>query len=104
MQTTSDSNPQKRTRAKAKSDPTKPTVTVKKPRVRKATVAASEPLAEAAQAHTAAAESTQWNEEQISGMIATAAYFIAAERGFGPGRELDDWLEAERRIRMLCFG
>jgi hypothetical protein len=26
------------------------------------------------------------------------AYFIAAERNFAPGRELDDWLEAERRV------
>lgn len=27
--------------------------------------------------------------------IATAAYFKAAERGFAPGGELDDWLAAE---------
>ena len=27
--------------------------------------------------------------------IATAAYFKAEARGFQPGRELDDWLEAE---------
>ncbi len=31
-------------------------------------------------------------------MIEQAAFFMAAERGFAPGRELDDWLEAERRI------
>lgn len=28
--------------------------------------------------------------------IAEAAYFKAERRGFAPGRELDDWLEAER--------
>jgi hypothetical protein len=27
--------------------------------------------------------------------IATAAYYKAAARSFSPGRELDDWLEAE---------
>jgi hypothetical protein len=29
-------------------------------------------------------------------MIAEAAYFIAAQRNFAPGHELDDWLAAER--------
>lgn len=28
--------------------------------------------------------------------IAVAAYFKAEARGFSPGRELDDWLEAEQ--------
>ena len=37
----------------------------------------------------------------LSGMIATAAFYLAAERNFTPGHELDDWLEAERRIRAL---
>lgn len=36
--------------------------------------------------------------EDVTGMIATAAYFIAAERHFAAGHELDDWLEAERRV------
>jgi len=31
-------------------------------------------------------------------MIAEHAYYIAAERGFSPGNELDDWLSAEREI------
>lgn len=30
--------------------------------------------------------------------IAIAAYWRAAKRQFEPGRELDDWLEAEREI------
>jgi hypothetical protein len=37
--------------------------------------------------------------EDPSGLIATTAYFIAAERNFAAGRELEDWLEAERRVR-----
>jgi len=30
--------------------------------------------------------------------IATAAYFRAEARGFGPGHELDDWLAAEAAL------
>lgn len=31
-------------------------------------------------------------------MIRVAAYFLAERRGFSPGAELDDWLEAEASI------
>jgi hypothetical protein len=34
-------------------------------------------------------------------MIATAAYFRAANRQFEPGHELEDWLSAEREIDAL---
>lgn len=30
--------------------------------------------------------------------VAEAAYYIAQERGFEPGRELDDWFTAENMI------
>lgn len=30
--------------------------------------------------------------------IQEAAYFKAEKRGFAPGHELDDWLEAEREV------
>lgn len=30
--------------------------------------------------------------------IATAAYYMAEARGFTPGQELDDWLEAEEKF------
>jgi hypothetical protein len=30
--------------------------------------------------------------------IAVAAYYRAERRGFAPGGELDDWLEAEREL------
>lgn len=30
--------------------------------------------------------------------IAIAAYYRAERRGFTPGRELEDWLEAERQV------
>jgi len=32
-------------------------------------------------------------------MIAEAAYYKAEKRGFAPGMELQDWLEAEREIQ-----
>lgn len=35
---------------------------------------------------------------EISGMIATAAYYFAAERNFAAGHELEDWLRAEALI------
>jgi hypothetical protein len=35
----------------------------------------------------------------IDQRIATTAYFLAAVRNFEPGHELEDWLEAERRVR-----
>lgn len=31
-------------------------------------------------------------------MIAVAAYFRAERRGFAPGNDLEDWLEAEREL------
>ena len=33
--------------------------------------------------------------------IALIAYFKAARRGFAPGRELQDWLEAEREYEAI---
>jgi hypothetical protein len=36
--------------------------------------------------------------EHLSGMIATAAYFIAQKRNFAPGDELNDWLMAEQEV------
>lgn len=42
--------------------------------------------------------------EDLGGMIATAAYYLAAARNFSPGHELDDWLEAERTVRAKLYG
>ena len=50
---------------------------------------------------TAAAEPSN---EELGGMIATAAYYLAAARNFTPGHELDDWLEAERSVRAKLYG
>lgn len=37
-------------------------------------------------------------------MIAEAAYYKAETRNFEPGREADDWLEAERDIEARLCG
>jgi len=39
--------------------------------------------------------------DELSAMIATAAYFCAERREFAPGHELEDWLTAEKEIRLL---
>jgi hypothetical protein len=47
---------------------------------------------------------TEPSSEDLGGMIATAAYYLAAARNFTPGHELDDWLEAERSVRAKLYG
>lgn len=44
---------------------------------------------------------TQSDLGQIESMIAEAAYYKALARGFIPGTELSDWLEAEQEIKGL---
>jgi hypothetical protein len=36
--------------------------------------------------------------DEIKRLIAEAAYYRAQERGFEPGHELDDWVEAESEV------
>ena len=42
--------------------------------------------------------------EQRQIMICEAAYYLAEQRGFGVGHELDDWLVAERQIDAVISG
>ncbi len=96
--------PTKRSRAKVKSAATeekKPAVAVKKARApKKVNVATTITVTRAPMAQETAVR-VQPNAEEIKAMIATAAYYLAAERHFSPGHELDDWLAAERRIQAL---
>ncbi len=41
---------------------------------------------------------SELSSEAVRSMIATAAYYIAEQRHFAPGMELDDWLTAERQF------
>jgi len=94
MQISTGTTPAKRTRAKASDSSPSSTAAPKKSR-RKATGAA---VASETQIEIVTMEAAPAMED-LTGLIATTAYFIAAERNFAAGRELDDWLEAERRIK-----
>ena len=37
--------------------------------------------------------------DNMATLIATAAYYRAEHRGFMPGSELEDWLQAEQQVR-----
>ncbi len=39
------------------------------------------------------------SEDELNAMISRAAYLRAAQRGFEPGHEVEDWLAAEAEIR-----
>ena len=39
------------------------------------------------------------DEDDLRRHVAEAAYYLAEHRGFEPGHELEDWLEAERQIK-----
>lgn len=47
--------------------------------------------------HTDYTKSDRWRTKNHS-KIELAAYYKAQARGFKPGKELDDWLEAEAEI------
>ena len=38
------------------------------------------------------------DEDEFREMVAINAYYRAEKRGFKPGNEMDDWLEAEKDI------
>lgn len=43
----------------------------------------------------------RWIDPEVrEAMIAEAAYYCAEKRGFAPGHELEDWLEAEAQIEV----
>jgi hypothetical protein len=44
------------------------------------------------------------HEPQHQHMVAEAAYFRAEQRGFSPGHEMSDWLQAEADIEKLITG
>lgn len=41
---------------------------------------------------------TPIDTDQMNAMIATAAYYLAAQRNFAPGNEVGDWLTAEQQV------
>ncbi len=47
---------------------------------------------------------TTLSDEEVRCMIAEAAYMRAAQRGFLPGGDIDDWLAAEQEILSTFEG
>ena len=45
-----------------------------------------------------AANSTIPSEAELMEMISEAAYYRAEKRGFSPGLEADDWIQAEAEV------
>jgi hypothetical protein len=41
----------------------------------------------------------QLSPEEVYKLIAESAYFKAKARGFAPGHEVQDWIEAEQEVR-----
>lgn len=39
--------------------------------------------------------------EELRKLIAEAAYFRAKNRGFAPGYEVEDWIQAEAEVKRL---
>jgi hypothetical protein len=61
--------------------------------------AAEDAVTEVLDLHEDAAELIgQPDPEMRAEMIRTTAYYIAEQRDFEPGHELDDWCEAERAV------
>lgn len=66
---------------------------------------AAKPRVKAAKKETLHLKSQQLtvtpSSTDLTGMIATAAYYCAEQRSFEPGHELEDWLKAEQQIKAL---
>ena len=43
-------------------------------------------------------------ESEWHRMISEAAYFLAEKRGFEPGLALDDWVQAELKVKGILAG
>ena len=43
---------------------------------------------------------TKLSPEEVYRLIQESAYFKAKERGFAPGHEVQDWIEAEAEVRQ----
>jgi len=66
-----------------------------KPPAKARATAKSPPTLHLKEKHTAPA-----SVSDLTSMIATMAYLRAEQRGFEPGHELEDWLHAEKQVRL----
>lgn len=47
-----------------------------------------------------AVSTPQPSPEEVRKLISEAAYYRAKQRGFAPGHELEDWVQAEVEVRQ----
>lgn len=74
---------------------------------RKAATATPKPDSKAAAPRKPVTESsvqTGLSPEEARQLIAEAAYFRAKQRGFEPGHELEDWVQAESEVLSRLNG
>jgi hypothetical protein len=74
-----------------------------KPAVRGAP-AAAKPLPTQAKTEARPVQDAAVSGQDRNLLIARAAYFRAEKRGFAPGGELQDWVEAEAEVLQLTGG
>ena len=48
--------------------------------------------------------SVELTREELQKLISEAAYFRAKQRGFEPGHELEDWIQAEAEVMRRLEG
>jgi hypothetical protein len=48
-----------------------------------------------------ASAKSKGNGVDRAALVAEAAYYLAEKRGFAPGKELEDWFEAERIVASV---
>jgi hypothetical protein len=65
---------------------------------------ASGPAERPAKGSTAGNGSTRLSPEDVYRLIQESAYFKAKARGFAPGHEVQDWIEAEAEVRLRLEG
>lgn len=112
MESTPDTSPPKRARAKPKAvaanaveaGPIETKPAVKKSRAPRKTPTAKAAVVERAADVQIVAATLDPMPQDVGTMIATAAYYLAAARNFSPGHELDDWLQAERAVHAQLYG
>jgi hypothetical protein len=70
----------------------------KAPRTRTTKPAAAKPQASKPQASFGADARAEVSAEEVRKLIAEAAYYRAKKRGFTPGHEVEDWVQAEAEV------
>ena len=69
-----------------------------------ATRAPSKPQQSQSPSKGAPDKGAKLSPEEVYRLIQESAYFKAKERGFAPGHEVQDWIEAEAEVRNRLEG